>query len=179
MDLTLRQNGGQVTGAFTLIYGSAPTPLEGELTGTVSGNQCKATGTFSDISSRVDTYLFTLAPDGQSMTVAWEKSNTIVYNLIRTGAGAGTTAGTGTTSGTGTGAGTGTSTGKSTGTTTGTGTGVKGDYNGDGKVTELDALAALKMYLGLMPMDLNLDMNGKDKVTPEDARLILKIAVGK
>jgi hypothetical protein len=62
---------------------------------------------------------------------------------------------------------------------TGPGSKLKGDHTGDGKVDELDALAALKMYLGVIPMDLILDMNGKDEVTPEDARLILKIAVGK
>jgi len=170
MDLTLRQNGSQVTGDFTLLYGSAPTPLEGELTGTVSGNQCKATGTFSDISSRVDTYLFTLAPDGQSMTVAWDaptKSKGIVYNLVRTGAGTGTTTGTGTDPGTG------------TSTTPGTGAGGKGDYDGDGKVTELDALAALKMSVGSLPVNLNLDMNGDGKVKADDALSILKMAVGK
>ena len=58
--------------------------------------------------------------------------------------------------------------------------GVKGDYNGDGKVTELDALAALKMSVGsLSPVNLNLDLDGNGKVTAEDARLILKKAVGK
>jgi hypothetical protein len=54
---------------------------------------------------------------------------------------------------------------------------VKGDYNGDGKVTELDALAALKMTVKLLTEDLNLDMDGNGKVTAEDARLILKQAV--
>jgi hypothetical protein len=155
MDLTLRQTGSQVTGDFTLLYGSAPTPLEGKLTGTISGNQCKATGTFSDISSRVDPYVFTLAPDGQSMTVAWDAETRsflekgAVYTLIRSG------------------------------TTTGTGADVKGDYNADGKVTELDALAALKMSVKQLTEDLKLDMDGNGKVTAEDARLILKKALGK
>jgi hypothetical protein len=56
---------------------------------------------------------------------------------------------------------------------------VKGDYNGDGKVTELDALAALKMSVKLLPEDLSLDVDGTGKVTAEDARLILKQALGK
>ncbi len=55
----------------------------------------------------------------------------------------------------------------------------KGDYNGDGKVTELDALAALKMSVKQLPEDLALDMDGNGKVTAEDARLILKKALGK
>jgi len=56
---------------------------------------------------------------------------------------------------------------------------LKGDYNGDGKVTEVDALAALKMSVKLLTQDLTLDMNGDGKVTAEDARLILKKALGK
>ena len=55
----------------------------------------------------------------------------------------------------------------------------KGDHNGDGNVTELDALAALKMSVKQLPEDLKLDMDGNGKVTAEDARLILKKAVGK
>ena len=65
------------------------------------------------------------------------------------------------------------------GTADGAGGKVKGDYNGDGKVTELDALAALKMSVKLLPEDLILDMDGNGKVTAEDARLILKKALGK
>ena len=57
--------------------------------------------------------------------------------------------------------------------------GNKGDYNGDGKVTELDALAALKMSVKQLTVILTLDMDGNGKVTAEDARLILKKAVGK
>jgi hypothetical protein len=56
---------------------------------------------------------------------------------------------------------------------------IKGDYNGDGKVTELDALAALKMSVKFLTEDLNLDMDGNGKVTAADARLILKKALGK
>jgi hypothetical protein len=55
----------------------------------------------------------------------------------------------------------------------------KGDHNGDGRVTELDALAALKMSVKELPEDLNLDMDGNGKVTAADARLILKQALGK
>jgi len=55
----------------------------------------------------------------------------------------------------------------------------KGDHNKDGKVTELDALAALKMSVKELPEDLNLDMDGNGKVTAADARLILKKALGK
>ena len=55
----------------------------------------------------------------------------------------------------------------------------KGDYNGDGRVTEVDALAALKISVKLLPEDLNLDMDGNGKVTAADARLILKQALGK
>jgi regulation of enolase protein 1 (concanavalin A-like superfamily) len=54
---------------------------------------------------------------------------------------------------------------------------LKGDYNGDGKVTELDALAALRMSVKLLAEDLILDMDNDGKVTAEDARLILKQAV--
>ena len=56
---------------------------------------------------------------------------------------------------------------------------VKGDFNGDGKVTELDALAALKMSVKQLPEDLALDMDGNSKVMAADARLILKKALGK
>jgi hypothetical protein len=56
---------------------------------------------------------------------------------------------------------------------------VKGDYNGDGKLTEMDALAALKMSVKLLTEDLTLDLDGNGKITAEDARLILKKAVGK
>jgi len=62
---------------------------------------------------------------------------------------------------------------------TGPGGKMKGDHNGDGKVTELDALAALKMSVKLLQEDLPLDMDGNGKVTAADARLILKQALGK
>jgi hypothetical protein len=56
---------------------------------------------------------------------------------------------------------------------------VKGDYNGDGKVNERDALAALKMVVKSLPVDLNLDMDNDREVTAKDALAILKMAVGK
>ena len=52
-----------------------------------------------------------------------------------------------------------------------------GDYNGDGRITELDALAALKMSVKLLAEDLILDMDQNGRVTAEDARRILSIAV--
>ena len=56
---------------------------------------------------------------------------------------------------------------------------LKGDYNGDGKLSEVDALAALRMSVKLLAQDLTLDMNGDGKLTAEDARLIIKKALGK
>jgi len=77
-------------------------------------------------------------------------------------------------------------TGKSAGLPVTPGTGsnqlpsvTRGDYNRDGRVTELDALAALKMSIKQLPEDLAIDMDGNGKVTAEDARLILKKALGK
>lgn len=54
---------------------------------------------------------------------------------------------------------------------------IAGDGNGDGKITELDALLALKMSVGLLPIDLNMDMNDDAQVTSADARIILVWAV--
>jgi hypothetical protein len=53
---------------------------------------------------------------------------------------------------------------------------IKGDGNGDGQVTVLDALMALKMYVKAIAVNLALDVNNDGKVTPEDARQILKMA---
>lgn len=53
---------------------------------------------------------------------------------------------------------------------------IKGDGTGDGQVTVLDALMALKMYVKALTENLVLDVNGDGKVTPEDARQILKMA---
>ncbi|NQT72095.1 MAG: hypothetical protein HQ553_04915 [Chloroflexi bacterium] len=52
-----------------------------------------------------------------------------------------------------------------------------GDSNGDGVLTELDALAALRMSVNLMEEDLILDMDQDGRVTAKDALVILSIAV--
>ena len=52
----------------------------------------------------------------------------------------------------------------------------QGDINGDNKVSALDALRALRMYLQLEAENLILDMNQDGRVTPEDARRILELA---
>ena len=54
---------------------------------------------------------------------------------------------------------------------------LKGDYNEDGRITARDAFAALKMSLGELPEDLNLDMDGDGRVTVEDARQLLVAAL--
>lgn len=51
-----------------------------------------------------------------------------------------------------------------------------GDANGDGKVSVIDALIALKMYAQLLPADFILDINKDGRVTPEDARLIMDLS---
>lgn len=51
---------------------------------------------------------------------------------------------------------------------------LKGDVDSDGKVTESDALLALKMSVGLEKKDMSADMNADKKITPEDAAEILK-----
>lgn len=53
---------------------------------------------------------------------------------------------------------------------------IKGDGTGDGQVTVLDALMALKMYVKASTENLVLDVNNDGKVTPEDARQILNMA---
>ena len=54
---------------------------------------------------------------------------------------------------------------------------LKGDWNGDGKITELDALAALKMSVRLLDEDLTMDVDDDGRITASDARQILQIAV--
>jgi len=54
--------------------------------------------------------------------------------------------------------------------------GLPGNCDGDEKITEADALCALKMYVGLRDVELNMDMNNDNSVTPEDARRILEMA---
>ena len=157
-DLTITQSGNQVTGDVTFQYGALAQQYK--LTGTVAGNEFEGKLTIAD--RTMTDWVLTLAPDGQSITLTRQSG---VYTFTRAGTGTGTT----TSAGTGTG----------TGNTSDTGAGIKGDYNGDGKVTELDALAALRMSVGSLPMNINLDMDGDGKVTAKDALAILKMAVGK
>ncbi|MCA9113669.1 MAG: hypothetical protein KDA79_01190 [Planctomycetaceae bacterium] len=51
---------------------------------------------------------------------------------------------------------------------------IPGDSNGDGRVNILDAAAALRMNRPSVPQDRTLDLNQDGKITPEDARLILR-----
>ncbi len=54
---------------------------------------------------------------------------------------------------------------------------VPGDWNRDGKVTSVDALAALRMSIGRLPQDPTLDLDGDGQVTTRDARMLLAKAV--
>ena len=54
---------------------------------------------------------------------------------------------------------------------------VPGDINGNGIVDAGDALAALKMSVDLMDEDLILNVDKKDGVTSNDARLLLQMAL--
>ena len=51
-----------------------------------------------------------------------------------------------------------------------------GDGNGDGKITALDALIALRMSAGIAGVDLLMDVTGDGRVTPKDARQLLSMA---
>lgn len=51
---------------------------------------------------------------------------------------------------------------------------IPGDSNGDGRVNILDAAAALRMNRPSVPQDQTLDLNQDGKITPEDARQILR-----
>ena len=51
-----------------------------------------------------------------------------------------------------------------------------GDGNGDGKITALDALIALRMSAGIAGVDLLMDVTGDGRVTPRDARQLLSVA---
>ena len=53
---------------------------------------------------------------------------------------------------------------------------VTGDGNGDGKITAVDALIAMKMFVGLIEEVLVMDVNGDGRVTPDDARQLLTMA---
>ena len=50
---------------------------------------------------------------------------------------------------------------------------LEGDYNGDGRITKLDVLVALKMSIGLLKEDLIMDMDKDGRVTADDARLLI------
>lgn len=54
-----------------------------------------------------------------------------------------------------------------------------GDCDGDGKITEADALCALEMSIGLRPVSLQMDMDHSGDVTSRDAVILLQQAVGK
>ena len=51
-----------------------------------------------------------------------------------------------------------------------------GDGNGDGNITAVDALIALRMFVGLAEEDLVMDVNKDGHVTPDDARQLLAMA---
>ncbi|NOY11661.1 MAG: hypothetical protein GXO67_06210 [Archaeoglobi archaeon] len=55
---------------------------------------------------------------------------------------------------------------------------LRGDVNGDGKVTSVDALMALQMAVGKLPEDVRADVTGDGTVTAVDAFRILQLAVG-
>lgn len=56
---------------------------------------------------------------------------------------------------------------------------VPGDCDGDGALTELDALCALQMSVNLIPEQPALDMDGDQQVTSRDSVVILQRAIGK
>jgi len=56
---------------------------------------------------------------------------------------------------------------------------VPGDCDGDGSLTELDALCALQMSVKLIPERAALDMDTDSQVTSRDSVIILQRAIGK
>jgi len=54
----------------------------------------------------------------------------------------------------------------------------KGDCNGDGYLSAVDSLCALKMSTGKMEEDANVDVDDSGAVTSLDARIILQSVVG-
>jgi hypothetical protein len=54
-----------------------------------------------------------------------------------------------------------------------------GDCDGDGRLTEADALCALRMSVRLMPENMGLDMDSDRQVTSRDSTIILQKAIGK
>ena len=53
---------------------------------------------------------------------------------------------------------------------------ISGDGNGDGNITAIDALIALRMFVGLAEEDLSMDVNNDGHITPDDARQLLAMA---
>ena len=53
---------------------------------------------------------------------------------------------------------------------------IRGDADGDSRVTALDALQVLRMASNLQKVDLALDVNNDGKITIDDARIILNMA---
>jgi hypothetical protein len=53
------------------------------------------------------------------------------------------------------------------------------DCDGDGRLTANDALCALQMSVGLIPVNLQVDMDKNGQVTSRDATIILLRALGK
>ena len=51
-----------------------------------------------------------------------------------------------------------------------------GDGNGDGRITAVDALIAMRMFTGLVNEDLVMDVNGDGRVTPVDSMQVLNLA---
>jgi hypothetical protein len=54
-----------------------------------------------------------------------------------------------------------------------------GDCDGNGRVTEADALCALQMSVRLIPAQMTLDLDRDQNVTSRDATLLLQKAIGK
>jgi hypothetical protein len=61
---------------------------------------------------------------------------------------------------------------------TATAEGIKGDVNGDGEITSVDALLALKMSVGKIQPNAIADVNDDGRITSFDAFKILQMAVG-
>ena len=53
---------------------------------------------------------------------------------------------------------------------------IKGDADGDGNITTLDAFQVLKMAASNQEADLSLDIDNDGKITVEDARAVLNMA---
>ena len=51
-----------------------------------------------------------------------------------------------------------------------------GDGNGDGRISAVDALIAMRMFVGLVSEDLVMDVNGDGRVTPADSMQVLNLA---